>query len=158
MNNPTLPLQKSVLLAVLISVDIASVIILFRGENLFLALMLHGLASLAGTLLLTWKKSVNKPKKINYLTSGFLFLFQFILILPVIGFIGAFIFSQHKLFINQKDKHDEEVDVLLNCSDDDTLELPLDKNKKYRELLRYQDPETYLQVVGHFQYRYLGLF
>jgi len=150
MNKQTLPALRILLLSGLVIADTASVIALFQSANFLLFTLLHGLISLLSVAVLVWKTPVNKSKQPAFFIYSF--LFQLIVILPVIGLIGAFIFSHHKLFINEKDKHDEEIDDLLIRSESDTLELALEKDKKYRELLRYQDPESYLHLILSTQY------
>lgn len=137
------PIKLIILLTLFIIIDLVSVILLFRHTNsILLPLLLHSIVSLAGTALLAHKRSKKQKTLFFYGT-----LFQLIFLLPIIGLIGAFIFSDHSRFINIKEKHDEEIDELLEFSDVNELNQPLEEVKNYRHLLRHQDPETYLQLI-----------
>jgi uncharacterized membrane protein YwaF len=102
----TFPLTSAALLLVLLSADITSSIWLFQNPAASLPFVLHGMVSLLASLTFYWEKRSNKATALDYFFYGFQFFF--VLLLPVIGLIGAFIFANHSYFINHKERHDED--------------------------------------------------
>ncbi len=141
MNIQKFPFILITLLVGIAVADVVSVILLFN-DNVFSAVVLHSIVSVLAVTLLLRKKAIKKSTLLFY---GFLLFFTFVL--PVIGIIGAFVFAHHHVFVNEKEKHEVEVDALLESSEVNVLELPLDNEKNYRDLLRHEDPESFLQLI-----------
>ena len=150
MNIRQLPFVTLTLLSLLVSIDIASVVLLFNSNivegAVYIALGLHSASSVLALVVL--KREQKLPSKYQAQQKHFYaLLFHFIFFLPVIGLLGAFIFAYHHLFVNTEEKEALDIDALLLEPDAEDLDLPLVQEKKFQELLRHQDPESYLQLI-----------
>jgi len=150
MNIRQLPLVTLTLLILLVSIDVTGIVLLFQTGTItaavYIALGLHTLSSVLGTFVLG-RELQCQQKYQNQKRSFYALLFQFILFLPVIGLLGAFVFAYHHLFVNAAEKKSLSIDSLLLAPDVEDLGLPLEQEKKFQELLRHQDPESYLQLI-----------
>jgi len=150
MNMPQLPLVTLTLLSLLVSLDFVSVVLLFQTSvvtgAVYIGLTLHSLNSILGTFVLGRELRL-QPKHQSQQRNFYALLFQFILFLPVIGLVAAFIFAYHHLFVNKEEKESLDIDALLLQPDAGNLDLPLVPEKKFQELLRHQDPDSYLQLI-----------
>ena len=151
MNIHQLPLLKITLLILLLSLDVASVVLLFQTavitEAVYIAFALHSVNSILATFLFGRELQQQQLAYQQQQRNFYGLLFQFILFLPVIGLLGAFIFAYHHLFVNASEKESLNIDTLLLKLDAEDLNLPLEPDKKFQELLRHQDPESYLQLI-----------
>jgi len=150
MNIRQLPFAILGLFILLVGLDIASMVLLFQESiamsSIYIALALHGLSSILATALLGKTLQATTKDAVQQ-RNFYILLLQFTLFLPIIGLLGAFIFSYHHVFMDPKEKETLDIDSLLLDSDTDTLELPLEQEKKFQQLLRHQDPESYLQLI-----------
>ncbi len=155
MNIKKLPLLTLSLLTILLGFDLISVIILFQpetaitasiaGNYLPIAFGLHLTCSILATYLLGRElHTQSNPQQYRHFYS---LVFQFVLFLPVIGFIAAFIFAYHPLFINVQDKKSQKTESLFLAQEPENLDYSLGEEKQFRELLRHQNPESYLQLI-----------
>jgi hypothetical protein len=115
------------------------------ASSLYLALSLHTITSLLGTTLLVTKLSFHQYKRQRY--AFYALLMQFAFFLPIVGLLTAFVLAYHHIFINHQEEQEQSIDNLLFSPESETLDLPLGESKQFRQLLRHQNPDSYLQLI-----------